>query len=440
MKIFDVMVLLCTILAEVYMLWDFFDNFFSAKDNFVGKRKIYIIILTMFSIFIVNMIGNSYLNLVLSPIIYFVFSYILFDISFVNRIVYVFIAWMVLLFGEVIFVLILEVPAYVLKVSTVTNLANMTWFVFAVKLMSYLIFVVIKQLIKTSRHRMPAKIFWMYIFQPVVSIVIMIVTYYTNGSVEFSDSYKISMTVTFALLLFANILMFYAFNQYALQMSINMEQQVKLMKQKADEEYYTQVAEMNEKHRRFIHDIDNYFKTICVLAAEGDTDKIISIADEYIGEMQRSRGGIYCRHSVVNAIIGEKMQLAKSQGIEMDIVVSANREVLECVSDGDIVCIFGNLLDNAIRAASDCDEAYIKVRIYTKNDGKRLVVEIKNSYSKLLLKTDAGGGFLTTKSDKSRHGIGLKSVRYIVEKYNGLLICDAINNEFVALAEMDIKQ
>ena len=54
-----------------------------------------------------------------------------------------------------------------------------------------------------------------------------------------------------------------------------------------------------------------------------------------------------------------------------------------------------------------------------------LHIEMENSFNGNLVAEDnkeSGQGFLrTTKEDKNHHGIGLSSVRRIVEKYNGIM-------------------
>ena len=38
---------------------------------------------------------------------------------------------------------------------------------------------------------------------------------------------------------------------------------------------------------------------------------------------------------------------------------------------------------------------------------------------------------VTDKKDKDRHGFGVKSIRYIAEKYNGQLFMEARNGQFI---------
>lgn len=434
MEAFDTAVLLFTILIDVYMMYDFFENSFEVKELYKGKNKIWVILIHMLIIYGVNLIGNTYLNLICTILICISLSIILFDATIKSRIIHSFIAWMILIFGEFLFAVILEIPPYLMKISAVVNLADATWIVFAVKLMTYLIFVVVKQLARKGKHHMPTKIFMMYICQPVVSMLIMIVMFYSNASVVVTNGFKVSITISFAFLLVANVLMFYAFNQYALQMEINMQQKIKLIKQHADVEYYAQIAEINENHRRFIHDATNHFKAIGELAYSGNTENIIKIVNDCTGEIVKGSEKIYSNHSVVNAIFNDKMRIADANGVRFDIDADVDKSIINTIGDGDIICILGNLLDNALRASMECDNgsAYIKCNIFCKCDGRNLVIEVKNAYEgNLYRQKDI---FLSTKKNDGLHGIGLKNVKQAVEKYDGFFECNADGREFTALA------
>lgn len=62
---------------------------------------------------------------------------------------------------------------------------------------------------------------------------------------------------------------------------------------------------------------------------------------------------------------------------------------------------------------------------------KRLLIVIENSYQGDLAK-GKDGELRTTKEDRLNHGIGLPSVRRVVEKYRGLVfIDDAVTGRFL---------
>jgi sensor histidine kinase regulating citrate/malate metabolism len=81
----------------------------------------------------------------------------------------------------------------------------------------------------------------------------------------------------------------------------------------------------------------------------------------------------------------------------------------------DCSVILGNLLENAIDAALKSKERFLSLDIrYTKGILRILVC---NSYDENLKKK--GSRFLTTKLQKEGHGIGLQSVRQIVNQHHG---------------------
>lgn len=92
----------------------------------------------------------------------------------------------------------------------------------------------------------------------------------------------------------------------------------------------------------------------------------------------------------------------------------------------DINIIIGNLLENAIEAAIQTDEKLLDVFMEFKQG--ILKVEIKNSFNGEIKKNQKG--FITTKERKELHGIGLQSVKKIVEKYNGALTISISENIF----------
>ena len=83
----------------------------------------------------------------------------------------------------------------------------------------------------------------------------------------------------------------------------------------------------------------------------------------------------------------------------------------------DIAVILGNLLDNAIEAVANTDERWIDIKLrYTKGC---LIIEINNSHDGKLKKID--GRFISRKTDKKNHGIGLKSVETALKNYDGVM-------------------
>lgn len=103
---------------------------------------------------------------------------------------------------------------------------------------------------------------------------------------------------------------------------------------------------------------------------------------------------------------------------------------LDFMTEGDLYCLFGNIIDNALEAvnghrrarAQGCEFCLIK----SKND--MLVVQTENYFAGELVFKD--GLPQTTKGDKNYHGFGMRSIRMIVNKYGGALSAKAEDGVF----------
>ncbi|MCL2560231.1 MAG: GHKL domain-containing protein [Turicibacter sp.] len=94
----------------------------------------------------------------------------------------------------------------------------------------------------------------------------------------------------------------------------------------------------------------------------------------------------------------------------------------------DLITLFSNLLENAFEATvKTSHDKYIEMKI--RHSETSLYIGIKNNYDGKLKVKDIG--FETTKADKQNHGIGLRSVHAVVEKYNGKIEIMPVNNEFM---------
>lgn len=104
----------------------------------------------------------------------------------------------------------------------------------------------------------------------------------------------------------------------------------------------------------------------------------------------------------------------------------------------EIIVIVSNLLNNAIEAVQKClGKRVIKVKIVIENN--KFIMSVRNTFNGEIKKD--GDKFKTTKKEKSElHGIGIKNVIRIVEKYHGLHLFETCEDEFcaVVIIPMDI--
>ena len=173
------------------------------------------------------------------------------------------------------------------------------------------------------------------------------------------------------------------------------------------------MQESSEQLRAFQHDMKNQLYVVKHLCDEGMNDKASQVLNQYVENIDNSK--LYCNtgNLIFDSIINYKLQNAKMKEIQTFLEASIPPQ-LE-LEDGDIVIIMGNLLDNAIRAASEAEEKRLWLDI--NYDRGRLLLNIKNTYSGNI--EYKNGVIETTKTDKKNHGYGLSNVRKAVDKYSG---------------------
>lgn len=121
-------------------------------------------------------------------------------------------------------------------------------------------------------------------------------------------------------------------------------------------------------------------------------------------------------NNVLNLILAEKSLLCEKAGIQLNCI--ADGEKLGFMEDSDIYSLLGNTLDNAIMAVQGLPDQRKRVITLTIQSALGMLsVCAENYYQGELVFED--GLPVTNKPDKEYHGYGMKSMRYLVQKYHG---------------------
>lgn len=106
-------------------------------------------------------------------------------------------------------------------------------------------------------------------------------------------------------------------------------------------------------------------------------------------------------------------------GYNVEFSVLADGTLVSFMSDVDIYVLFGNLLENASEAVLKESPDNRVIGLYLKKTGNFISLHIENTCTAKPQFSD--GMPLTSKDDKQNHGLGTKSIKLIVTKYNGNL-------------------
>ena len=183
---------------------------------------------------------------------------------------------------------------------------------------------------------------------------------------------------------------------------------------KKSEEQYKQNKEnislINMKCHDLKHQIHNYdgMKPVYKEAKE-DIEKMIDIYDS----------NVTTGNEALDLIITEKSLLCHQQGINLKCLADCSK--LNSISDSDLYSLSGNAIDNSIEAVLKItDKEKRTINLIVRNVFSFVSISIQNYYEGELA-LDESGFPISTKLDKDLHGYGLKSIKFIVNKYNGNL-------------------
>lgn len=177
------------------------------------------------------------------------------------------------------------------------------------------------------------------------------------------------------------------------------------------EQYYQEIENNYKDIQKLRHDIKN--QMLGLMACLENPELLRDEIEEIIGGLRLNGLKRYTENEVVNLILNRKVAEAENLNIKVECIVLLPVNVQVPSQDAGI--IFGNLLDNAIEACDRKKESdkWINIKIIYKN--KMLFCEIVNSKEKM----EKSNINSSIKKDSEKHGIGTKSVRNIIDKYNG---------------------
>ncbi len=304
---------------------------------------------------------------------------------------------------------------YVVGENTVTIVAYVT-----VLLISICEFIIERFVVKNREKEFTPPYWNVLILIPVISIVILFILLMNN-----LNNQIILVSVSAGILLI-NMLIFYLYNAL-MDICIKLEENV-LFERKL-ESYANQLdvlMQSEEKISALRHDMKHHLNELLIMAKRNE-DRNHEITD-YIQNMQMfmenkseySNSGNKEVDSILNYMLNKAQEVLEE--VEYKINIPKEMEVRLF----DLNVILGNLLENAIQAASRSKEK--KLFLLMRFEKGMLFINVWNTYEGGLIKNEKD--YLTTKEKAAQHGIGLKNVERVIHSYHGNIAISDTDNIF----------
>ena len=414
---------------DVLMLCVFFRSML--KKRIKGIKFWCVFFIMVLATFVMNSFRSSMINFLFFPLVALGFSLITFQLSVRKGIVYTAIYYIVFVCGrEMAFEMMYRLLSSVFPGLNIdfTSLQGMGILMIEY-ILSFLFLLFVRSYTVKIEIGEDSRFDWYLLIMPVASIMILFSFVY----MDFPDSRAIQVLMCGGafLLYFSNAAVFVILAHFTQMMNENKVSAMSLLKRDMEKNNFEKIKKTNEVYRKYMHDVHQYFYQFRNLALIGEDKSIVNIIDEWENGLKKEeKSTLYTGSTVLNAVLGEYANRAAMQKIDMDIFAE-NGIFVDFIQDTDKISLFGNLLENAVEAATACEEnnRKIQVKLFMGNN-YILVFQIRNTWNRNLKKE--GEFFHTTKQDLDNHGLGIGIVREIAGKYGGELELEEQGEWFVA--------
>ena len=215
------------------------------------------------------------------------------------------------------------------------------------------------------------------------------------------------------------------------------EEQKRILLENRVVEVHKEIEDLSNVYsdiRGLKHDLRDHIANITAYVRSKLADEEMN---EYLNRMTQTveKLDFYYKtgNPIVDIILHQNLQQARKKNIRFEADFHCPKNFQLDIYDLSI--ILNNALKNAIEASEKLIDSAIYIRSYTK--GNFYFIEIENDFDDNIIFNEEALP-LTTKKNKSRHGIGLYNIRKCAQKYNGDIDIELKDGKFNLTVMMNL--
>ncbi len=394
---------------DVFLFFRFVDN--NRQEKASVKYKIFILCL-----YFLYSVPNFYIP-AFSTIIDFFFLIVI-TYPELKKSFCIFIKFQIYAYTSMTIILFLHSLLFNDRITLFTSTIYEEYKFIIVSFLTYIFYVLYSNYKKNRKIRSH---YYLY-FSVIILAVCLLLSYATLYICRREPESQI-MPLLFSTLIILVLLCISLYDKFLILIEENANYKMQAEINRLQTDYALQIDENLKILRSVRHDIKNHLIIIDGYAAQKKFEKIHEYISR-IGARFKDTAPIQTSSTAVSAILNEKSALAQQKNISCEI--TCNFPSLK-IDDFTMITILGNLLDNAITAASKCSDGWIKADL--QQEDSILVITVDNSHAERIREKD--GVFTSTKTDNADiHGIGIKNVRKAVNDLRGQIEITYTENTF----------
>jgi len=174
------------------------------------------------------------------------------------------------------------------------------------------------------------------------------------------------------------------------------------------------------------HDLRHHMQFLAGCIENGRTEQALGYIRSVCSEIEAGKVTVYCENEAANLIFSAFADRAAKAGVQFTVQAGISQK--PAVSESDLCVLLSNALENALHACQRQNAAGLPAFIETsayEQDG-RFFLQLANACSTPVLFED---GVPVTR--EPGHGLGVRSICAIVEKYGGIYSFTQKQEQFI---------
>lgn len=178
-------------------------------------------------------------------------------------------------------------------------------------------------------------------------------------------------------------------------------------------DFFKDYKQNNSDTIKFRHDWNNHMLVIQEMFDKGEYERANEYFSKLVSVSKTDKQPYITGNEIVDMILKSKHPDMEEKGI--NFTINGSLVELQFMEDVDCCILFSNIIDNAIAASSCCKDVK-NIIMSAKKVNNLVYVELENSVADSVEQMD---NIAKVKKGNEIHGIGLKNVADIVDKYKG---------------------
>lgn len=400
---------------EMYLSLLLFTNILNIKHS-SHQDFLYVIFastLGLFTIFIIPSPYNTIVNLIIHPII----IYVIFRPNILKSILAEIIPYIVFILTSL---LIQKFCILTFNLST-EQIISIPIYKFVLSVLNYIIVYILTLIFIMKKVKISSTLKHNHILLINTLIGLLAI------AIQYFILFSYIETISLGLLIvgMVTLLLYFFINIYSLSRTIQLE----VTTEKLEEEklYNKTLTVLYDKIRGFKHDFNNIVQGIGGYIATNNMDGLKEYYSQVLDDCQKVNNLALLSPEVINnpaiySLLTAKYHDAAELGIKFNLEIFMDLSIIN-MKIYELTRILGILIDNAIEAASQCEEKEITITFRKDNKKNKQLFIIENTYMNKDVNIDEifEKGKTSKKSeDVKSHGLGLWEVRQTVKRNKNL--------------------